>query len=771
VPEGNLVSQPSSSAQVPKPASSPPEPAAQLTALQRAAHLLSSPRDFDDVLAKVLEACLPTLGDFGFFDVRVDGGEVLRTVRAHEDEATEAFLRPTRWMPQHHPDGINLCALTSGEPALNTGIDDAWYQRAAANEQHLAGLRHLAFRSMISVPMRFGDELLGALTLFMARSGREHGIAELRLAQDVAALAAPVVAHARLLQAEREARLAAERARQRMELLTAAGSELSQSLDAQATLQTMSRLLVPAVVDSCRIDLLNAEGQAEVACIGHRDPEWSREALELARRWRAPAEREGTIDWVIASGCPARGSVRTEDLGLIADPAVQALVQRLGVHDSLIVPLVARGRTLGALAVLQAESGRRFHPEDEGVITQIAQRAALALDNARLFAEAESARLEAERANRAKDEFLAVLGHELRNPLAPIVTALSLLERRCGDAGRRERSIIGRQVHHLSRLVDDLLDVSRIAQGRVSLSVEPLDLCMLVIDAVEAVRPSLQAQDVECKLRLPGERVMVRGDRLRLSQVLTNLLSNARKFTPPGGCVATTVSVSDDAVELTVSDTGAGIAPALLPRVFDLFVQGPQALARQQGGLGLGLAIAQSLVRLHGGAIRAESEGEGRGASFTVMLPRWGGEVLVPSHDGDRHTALAAGRIDGDVLRVLVIDDNVDARETTAALLESEGHVVSTAGDGLEALQVAAAFRPQVALVDIGLPGLDGYELARRWRADPPAPGLRLIALTGYGREPDRAHALAAGFDDHLVKPVAPEALLATLRRRSAAHS
>jgi signal transduction histidine kinase/CheY-like chemotaxis protein len=734
-----------------------------LAAFRRVAQLLSSSKDFNEVIASTLQACLPVLGDFGFFDLRV-GAEVIRTVRAHEDEATEAALRPTRWMPQPRDDGFNLCALTTGAAAFHPEIDDAWYTRAAATPQHLAGMRALAFRSMISVPMRYGAELLGSLTLFMARSGRRHSADDLALAQDLAALAAPVVANARLLAAERSAHQSADQSRRRLEMLSAAGAHLAGTLDPRVTLERIAELLVPTVVDWCRIDLVEPDGSARVALVRNRDLALAQYTEQLAGEWRAPVDTPGTIDWVIAHGQPFRGSITTGETALLRDPRVAELIRKMDVRDSLMVPLIARGRTLGAMAVLQADSGRRFSAEDEVFMTQLAQRAALALDNARLYADAEAARHEAERANRAKDEFLAVLGHELRNPLAPIVTALSLMERR-GDSAARERQIIARQVGHLSRLVDDLLDVSRIAQGRVALQLETLDLSALVAETVEAVRPSLQAQDVDCRLRLPEAPLYVRGDRVRLAQVLNNLLLNARKFTPPGGAVTTRLLADgEDWLELSVEDTGSGIAPELLPQVFNLFVQGPQSIARQQGGLGLGLAIARSMVTMHGGQIGAESAGEGCGATFRVRLPRvQAGERSAPERVAPRAAAVTApGR------RVLVVDDNADAREMLQALLEAEGYEARGAADARSALQCAASFRPQLAVVDIGLPGVDGYTLAAQLRAEPALAGLRLVALTGYGREPDRTRALAAGFDEHLVKPVAIDALLAALKQPAA---
>jgi signal transduction histidine kinase/ActR/RegA family two-component response regulator len=380
-------------------------------------------------------------------------------------------------------------------------------------------------------------------------------------------------------------------------------------------------------------------------------------------------------------------------------------------------------------------------------------------ERARLYAEAQAARQHAEGANRTKDEFLAMLGHELRNPLAPIVTALRLMSLRNPEAHQAERRILERQVAHLTRLVDDLLDVSRFARGKVQLRRELLDIRDVANRAVEMVQPLYDQRDTPLKVELPPQPVYVSGDPVRLAQVISNLLSNAAKFTPARGRIALSIRTDGAHVEVSVEDSGAGIGPDLLPRVFDLFVQGQQALDRQAGGLGLGLAIVKTLVELHGGSVRAESEGEGHGSRFTVRLPRAAAVTAVAGAAPPAPVATADGR------RILVVDDNHDAAETLARLLDSFGHAVRTAATGPQALAMLNEFRPELAILDIGLPGMDGYELARRLKADPRMEGLRMIALTGYGHDVDRARALAAGFDEHLVKPVPVDQLMASIGR------
>jgi signal transduction histidine kinase len=425
-----------------------------------------------------------------------------------------------------------------------------------------------------------------------------------------------------LLDAERAARSAAERARRRLELLAKAGTLLSASLDAQATLQTIASLVAPGIADWCRIDLIDANGALQRAIAHHADAKKAREGLELAQRLRASPQTPGSMAWAVAEG---RSRLAHFDspaaFDALGDPALAQFARAIGMHAYFVVPLVARGRTLGAMAALQAESGRRFSEDDCALVAELAQRAALALDNARLYAEAESARREAERANRAKDEFLAMLGHELRNPLAPIVTALHLMERRGEASTRHERRIIERQVGHLSRLVDDLLDIARITEGKVELLRERLEIAAVIGRALELTRPLFDARSRPLELELPDKPLYVVGDAVRLAQVLGNLLNNAVKFSRDDARIVLRASAVGDELELQVQDEGRGIEPELLPRVFDSFVQGAQQLARQGGGLGLGLAIVKTLVRMHGGSVRAHSEGAGRGSTFTVRLP------------------------------------------------------------------------------------------------------------------------------------------------------
>jgi signal transduction histidine kinase len=372
---------------------------------------------------------------------------------------------------------------------------------------------------------------------------------------------------------------------------------------------------------------------------------------------------------------------------------------------------------------------------------------------------AEAARLEAEAASRAKDEFLAMLGHELRNPLAPIATAVQLLRGDC-KAGR-ELEVIERQVKHLTRLVDDLLDVSRITRGKIQLKRSRVEAARIVENAVEMASPLLEQRRHRLTINVPRDGLPLLADDARLAQVVANLVTNAAKYTEPGGSITLSAASEDGLVVIRVRDDGRGIAPEMLSRVFELFVQGQRSPDRAEGGLGLGLALVRSLVELHGGSVEARSEGVGRGSEFIVRLPPAAARSeAVPAEPAPR--AAAEGN---PAKRVLVVDDNQDAAELLGEVLRTAGHEVQIAHDGPEALGLLRRFLPQVAVLDIGLPVMDGYELARRLRAAPRLARLRCIAVTGYGQETDRARSRDAGFELHLVKPVDLSTLLQALEQ------
>jgi len=414
-----------------------------------------------------------------------------------------------------------------------------------------------------------------------------------------------------------------------------------------------------------------------------------------------------------------------------------------GANDYIVKPFSAR--ELIARVRVQLEIARSLQSD------RINETARMAEEQFREIARA---------TGHARDEFLAILGHELRNPLAPILTALELMDLRGEKSSVRERAIIERQVKHVVRLVDDLLDVSRITRGKIHLDKRPIGVAAIVADALEMASPLLEQRGHRLIIDVAPSGLMLEADPFRLAQVIANLLTNAAKFTDQGGTITVSARREGAAMVVRVKDTGIGIEPLLLPRVFDAFAQGPQGSDRAQGGLGLGLTIVKSLVDLHGGQVEANSAGRGTGAEFVVRLP------ALDSTDASIASRSALDPVlpvPPTGLRLLVVDDNEDAGMMLAEVLRMLGHEVVVANDGPSALQARRTFTPDVALLDIGLPGMDGHELARQLRARYPATPLRLIALTGYGEEQDRQRSLAAGFDEHVVKPVDLDLLCALL--------
>jgi PAS domain S-box-containing protein len=360
---------------------------------------------------------------------------------------------------------------------------------------------------------------------------------------------------------------------------------------------------------------------------------------------------------------------------------------------------------------------------------------------------------------RQKDEFLAVLAHELRNPLAPVRNALQVIRLRSHDAALVEqmRAMAERQVVYMTHLVDDLLDLSRISRGRMRLGKEPLNIARPVQQAVEGVQPLVRERGLTLSVSLPAETVHLEADLTRLQQVVGNLLSNAAKYTDPGGNIWLTVRQEGSELVLRVRDTGIGIAAEMLPRIFDLFVQAERRLDRSQGGLGIGLTLVRRLVAMHGGTVTAHSEGPGKGSEFVVRLPALPEdrqEQLVRKQAGDPQAAARTA-----ARHILVVDDNVDAARSLAVLLRLEGHQVRVACDGPAALAAALADPPEMVVLDLGMPGMDGFEVARRLRALPGSDGVLLVALTGWAQEEDRRHCYEVGFDGHLPKPVELDAL------------
>ena len=438
------------------------------------------------------------------------------------------------------------------------------------------------------------------------------------------------------------------------------------------------------------------------------------------------------------------------------------------IRAYLAVPVISRsGEVIGGLFFGHSEPGI-FSQRTERLVRGVAAQAGVAVDNARLYEAAQAQitrREQAEAAlretDRRKDEFLATLAHELRNPLAPIRQAALISKMATATEAQKRwgHDVITRQVQHMSLLLDDLLDVSRITRGTLQLRKQATELAAVIEAGVETARPILDAKRHRLSIDMPRELPCMNVDPLRIAQVLSNLLTNAAKYTDPEGSIRVVACRSADSVIIQVIDNGIGIAPEALPRIFQMFSQVAATQDRSDGGLGIGLALAKGLIELHAGHIEARSDGLGRGSEFTVRLPI--GILTVPGRAREGTPADDSAPIKR---RLLIADDNQDSADSLAMLLRMEGHEVAVAHDGPGALAAVARFKPEFVLLDIGMPGLNGYEVAQRIRESDPSSPVKLIAVTGWGQHSDKARARASGFDHHFTKPVEPERLMELLR-------
>ena len=547
------------------------------------------------------------------------------------------------------------------------------------------------------------------------------------------------------------ARAAAEAAQRRSDLIALASRELSASLDLKASMERLLEVLVPNV-GGCAV--LYVDTGSGYLGLYRQDREPARVLETLATL--PPSVRRAMTE-AQSGGYPLE--VRTDAGGSSQWPA--------WLRVAHVLPLKVGDRNIGALTVGTVDHEAAML-DDRGLL-EIATRAAIAFDNAQLYssleremARAKSAEEKLQEANRRKDEFLAMLSHELRNPLAPIVTSAQVLDKVASGDPRIAwvRQVIERQVTHLAGLVDDLLDVSRITQGKITLHREAVELGKVLEHSLEIVRPLIDSKRHALAVHTPDTPVWVFGDFSRLSQIFSNVLHNAAKYTSDGGSIELNVLVDRGSVAVRVRDNGIGIEPQFLPHVFEVFTQGYRGLDRSQGGLGVGLAVVRRLIELHQGEVNILSDGPGLGTEVSIRLPCIS-EVV--QHAG---VQLPPPRACGSK-RILIVDDNADAAESIAVLMEIDGHAVKTVTDAMQALACLETFAPDVAIIDIGLPGMNGYELAAGIRANRTLPKPLLIALTGYGQAEDFDRSREAGFDHHFVKPAEIRAIQAAIDRSS----
>lgn len=539
-----------------------------------------------------------------------------------------------------------------------------------------------------------------------------------------------------------------KRAEQDLQFLAKASAELAGLVDPQSTLDRLAALAVPFFADYCVVDLLTPEGTLNRVAAAHVDPEQLKHMWTFDQSFPADHDSKYGIRAVLRSGKAQYVSEVTDEVidDSISDLKRRAALKALGIKSYLSVPLRTHGKTLGAVSFLTTRNGRAFGENDAALAEDLASRAAVALENADLYrALSES--------DRAKDVFLATLSHELRNPLSAIVSGLNLLALAGDDKVRvtQYTKVMKRQAAQLTRLVDDLLDVSRISRGKVELERRTVSLNQVLESALEASRSAVEAGKHQLTIRMPDDAAVVTGDPVRLAQVFSNLVTNAAKYTNAGGRIEVSLEDAGDDYMVRVRDNGIGIAPDMLKNIFKMFAQVTHPADRSQGGMGIGLALVEGLVRLHGGKVEAFSPGLGQGSEFIVRLPRKvARDNALASEDASLFPKLEALAR----RRVLVVDDNVDAAMTTAEIIRVLGHDVEVVHDGLAAVSATERLQPDIVFLDIGLPCIDGYEAARRIRGleqDVGRPAL--IALTGWGQRTDKERAAEAGFDQHLLKP------------------
>jgi signal transduction histidine kinase/DNA-binding response OmpR family regulator len=545
-------------------------------------------------------------------------------------------------------------------------------------------------------------------------------------------------AHRVQLAREQAARQTAEKAMRRSALLAEASRLLSRSLDFDATLASLHRAVVPALADACQLVLDEPNGGFWFAPVAPPEEDGADGAKKSShpRIEMVGADLADAIRRAIESGCavpiPAETVANAPDLD-----------EKRRWSSVIVIPLVARDVPLGAIVCCLAGKQRQFEPADVALLENLGGRAATALDNAQLFQTIRDG-------ERRKDEFLAMLGHELRNPLATITNAgeLTKLLDPSDTAFSESLEVIRQQASLMKRLVDDLLDVSRITSGRVELQMSLVNAGEILAHVAESSRPSYASRRHTLHLEPPKSNVSLEADPFRLEQILTNLLVNAAKYTDPGGEIWFGAKLDDEEIVFYVRDTGIGLGSDLLPNVFDLFAQANRSLHRAEGGLGIGLTIVRGLSELHGGRVWAESGGYGRGATFFVGLPARTGTV---ANSSSPHVAESVP--DGKPRRILVVEDQPALSHVTVALLRKLGHEVHAACDGREALLAVRDYQPEVVLLDIGLPGMDGYEVARCLRQEMGDATPVLVAMTGYSQHDFNRRSQKSAFDHHLVKP------------------
>ncbi|MBD2521206.1 ATP-binding protein [Nostoc sp. FACHB-133] len=553
---------------------------------------------------------------------------------------------------------------------------------------------------------------------------------------------------------EQAARIAAEASERRSNFLAEASRVLASSLDYRNTLTTVAQLAVPTLADCCIVDVVENDSAAfSNPVIAASEPQKEALVRKLRQRYPISVDADYGQPQVLRTGKP-------ELVTNIFESSLQRkawndeYLNLLQVKSYMVVPLQVRQHKLGTIVFASTQLGRYYTTVDLAMAEELAQRAASAIENAQLY-------WQAQEANRIKDEFLAIVSHELRTPLNSMLGWVQIIRHRKLDEAITSKALatIERNAKLQSKLIDDILDISRIVQGKIRLNLRKVDLLIVIKTAIEAIYPTSEIKDIQVESNLDSSVGEVMGDADRLQQVVWNLLSNAVKFTPSGGRVEVCLKQVNSNAEISVSDTGKGISADFLPYIFERFRQADSTTTRVDGGLGLGLAIVRHLVEIHSGTVYAASEGQGRGATFTVLLPL----IQPQSEQLIKESAVKVNHLLAlDGLQILLVDDSADTRELIAFVLEESGAQVTSVSSVGEAQEALMRLRPNILVSDIGMPDEDGYSLIRQVRKQEALRGEKIlaVALTAYARDEERKLALEAGFEVHLSKPIEPDKLV-----------
>jgi signal transduction histidine kinase/ActR/RegA family two-component response regulator len=737
--------------------------------LAGASTALASSLDYETTLATIAHLAVPQFADWCGVDMVDEEGTMRRLAVAHVDPAKVEWAHEIyqRYPPDPaDPHGVYRVLRTGGSE-FYPDISDELLVQGARDEEHLRIMREIGFRSVLLVPLKARERVLGVITFVNTESSRHHTGEDLALAEDLARRAALAVENARLYRAEQLTRQAAERTSDRLARLQAVSSALSQALTPQD--------VALAVIEQGISSLSAHAGTVVVLDDAGTD-------LEIVTTKGFPPQVvAGWKSFKVDSPVPLADAVRENRPVLVESfegydgryPMLGPLASVTGSRALIALPLIVKGRTIGAMG-LSFPQPQHFNENDRAYMLALAQQCAQALERARLYETEQRLRAEAEAANRLKDEFLATVSHELRTPLTAIVGWSSMLRTGNFSAQATARAIetIERNAKAQTQIIEDLLDVSRIITGKLTLDTRRAELDSIIESSLESVRPAAATKGIRLTSKIDAGAGAVWGDPARLQQVMWNLLTNAVKFTPAGGEVSVRLRRAGSQVRVAITDTGQGISAEFLPYVFDRFRQADGTITRTHGGLGLGLAIVRHLVEMHGGTIRAESAGEGRGATFVVELPALAADAEADAQRFDSSLTGAAAASEPLALsvsladlRVLMVDDEADTRLLLTTIMELHGAKVLAVASAAEALVALGEFQPDIIVSDIGMPDEDGYSLLRKVRALSPAAGGRIpaVALTAYAREEDRMRALLAGYQVHVAKPVNPTEFVAVV--------